>query len=853
MMPVRRAFDPVRFLANGMRDEPQKPPALSQSSAPHTERAVYRTIPIRELIADKLVDLSKQMKLSLSRADMLAVQRIFQAEERDPTDVELEVIAQTWSEHCKHRIFNAKIYHTLDGQQEVVDSLFKTYIRAVTEQIMAAKPGFVLSAFEDNAGFVKLDDDKAVCLKVETHNHPSAIEPYAGANTGLGGVIRDILGAGRGAKPIASLDVFCFGPPDTRQEDLKAKDVIHPLGIMRGVVRGVRDYGNRMGIPTVNGAIQFDPTFIYNPLVFCGTMGVIPIKDIAKEVKPGHLLIAAGGRTGKDGLKGATFSSAELTTGSHEEDQTAVKIGNPIEEKKVADFVLEARARGLIQFITDCGAGGFSSAAGEMLREVGGEVWLENCPLKEPGLESWQVFISESQERMVMAIEERDLPALQKIADTYETEIFVLAKADGQKRLRVLHHGEIVCDLHVEALHEAPRREMRAKWKSGATGTVASSQGGATGPAATKGKPAACPAFIHLQPVSFTQSLKTILSDFAIVSREPVIREYDHEVQGNTVLKPLAGASGDAPQDGAVVRVDGSQRLVSLACSLLPEWGKTDPHLMGRACVDECVRQLVAVGSDPDRIAILDNFCLGNPDSERELGALVECTKGMAQAAVAYATPFVSGKDSFYNYFLTDEGPVSIPVTLLVSGFGILESPAHVTGASIRRAGSKICILGKTSPGLRGSVFARLTRLPADAFSPPSFDEAKALADYRAYHELVKEGAVLSAHDVSEGGLATALAEMAFSGKAGIKADVSRIPACGACDNAELLFSETPGRIVIEVAPEHIEKATSRGFVVIGETTGDKWLHIANVNSTLVDAATSELKPLWQNGLREFY
>ncbi|MDP1589906.1 MAG: AIR synthase related protein, partial [Prosthecobacter sp.] len=233
-------------------------------------QAVFRSIPLRDLTADQLLDLSKRMKLSLSKADMLAVQKIYQDEGREPTDVEMEVIAQTWSEHCKHRIFGAKIYHTLNGKQEVVDGLFKTYIRAVTEEICKTKPDFVLSAFEDNAGFVRLDDDKAVCLKVETHNHPSAIEPYAGANTGLGGVIRDILGAGKGAKPVASIDVFCFGPPDIEQDQIKAKDVIHPLGVMRGVVRGVRDYGNRMGIPTVNGAIQFDDTFIYNPLVFCG-------------------------------------------------------------------------------------------------------------------------------------------------------------------------------------------------------------------------------------------------------------------------------------------------------------------------------------------------------------------------------------------------------------------------------------------------------------------------------------------------------------------------------------------------------------------------------------------------------
>lgn len=803
---------------------------LFKCTVPMSDRAVFRTIPVRELPADQLLDLSKRMKLSLSKADMLVVQQIFNEEGRDPTDVELEVIAQTWSEHCKHRIFNAKISHILNGREETVDSLFKTYIRSTTEKIMADKPDFVLSAFVDNAGFVKLDEDKAVCLKVETHNHPSAIEPYAGANTGLGGVIRDILGAGKGAKPVASLDVFCFGPPDTKQEDLKAKDVIHPLGIMRGVVRGVRDYGNRMGIPTVNGAIQFDDTFIYNPLVFCGTAGVIPIQDIPKEVKPGHLLIAAGGRTGKDGLKGATFSSAELTTDSHEEDQTAVQIGNPIEEKKVADFVLAAREAGLIEFITDCGAGGFSSAAGEMLSEVGGEVWLENCPLKEPGLESWQVFISESQERMVMAVEEHNLPALQAIADKWQSEIFVLAKADGSKRLRVLHHGSVVCDLPVEKLHGAPRREMKSHWR----------------------QPIAANPKVAVRPESWTQVLKTLLADFAIVSREPIIREYDHEVQGNTVLKPLAGASGDAPQDGSVIKVDGSKQLVALACALLPEWGKNDPHAMGRACVDECVRQLVAMGANPQRLAILDNFCMGNPDAEKELGALVECTKGMAEAALAYGAPFVSGKDSFYNYFITEDGPVSIPVTLLVSGFGIIEDAKHVVGASLRRQGSKLCLIGGTTPGLRGSVFAKYTQ-GAGLDGAPSWCESTTWASYGKYHELAKQGAVLSCHDLSEGGLAVALAEMAFSGKAGLKVELENVPADRACTTAELLFGETPGRLLLEVAPEHLAAAKAAGAVVIGEATAEKYLNITLRGSTLIDAAISDLKPIWQGGLVPYY
>ena len=802
-----------------------------------SSKAVFSHIPLTTLSADELLDLSKRMKLSLSQEDMLAVQKIFVEEQREPTEVELEVIAQTWSEHCKHRIFGARITHTLNGKEEIVDSLFKTYIRDVTFRIMERKPNFVLSAFVDNAGFVKLDDKLAICLKAETHNHPSAIEPYAGANTGLGGVIRDILGAGKGSKPIASLDVFCFGPPDTKQEDIKAKDVIHPLGIMRGVVRGVRDYGNRMGIPTTSGAIQFDDSYIYNPLVFCGTMGVIPIKDIAKEVKPGHILVAAGGRTGKDGLKGATFSSVSLTTASHEEDQTAVQIGNPIEEKKVGDFIIAAREKGLIQFVTDCGAGGFSSAAGEMLSEVGGEIWLENAPLKAPDLLSWQIFISESQERMVMAVEESALPELQKLADIYETEMFQLGKADGTGILKVTHHGEMVCKLDNSKLHEAPRRHMTANW---------------TAPKKGQDDIIAIDTFIEGNAL-----LQEVLADFAIVSREPIIREYDHEVQGNTLLKPLAGASGDAPQDGSVVRVDGSDQLAAMAVAILPEWGKTQPYLMGRACVDECVRQLVAMGANPQRIAILDNFCMGNPDDHRELGALVETVKGMAMTAELYGTPFVSGKDSFYNYFKTDEGPISIPCTLLVSGFGVVEKPEHIVGASIRQPGNHLMMLGEASSGLAGSVFARLIgqRSRDDVSFPkaPRFDEVEAFKAYGRYYELVKKGLVLSCHDVSEGGLAVALAEMGFSGKAGIKVNLANIPTADSADITAHLFGEAPGRLIFEIAPESLKEALRAGFTLIGETTDDGMLTVLNRDKKHIEAKLSDLKPTWKSGLVEYY
>ncbi len=814
-----------------------EPPDTEIDTPGNSEEAkTYRTISIRDLDTDGLVALSEDMKLSLSLDDMQEIQNFYAADmRREPTDVELEVIAQTWSEHCKHRIFGARIEHTgPSGEMEVIHSLFKTYIKDVTDAIREKKPDFVVAAFDDNAGFIKLDDELAVCLKVETHNHPSAIEPYAGANTGLGGVIRDILGAGKGAKPIASCDVFCFGSPDTSAANIKAEDVIHPLGIMRGVVRGVRDYGNRMGIPTVSGAIQFDDTYIYNPLVFCGTAGVIPIEDIDKEVPDDAVVISVGGRTGRDGLRGATFSSAALDTDSHEEDQQAVQIGNPIEEKKVCDFVLEARERGLIEFITDCGAGGFSSAAGEMLSECGGNIYLERAPLKEPGLVSWEIFLSESQERMVIAVKEESLPELQKLADIYETEMTRIGEADSTGVLKVWHDEELVCELHNERLHDAPIRHMESKF---------------TGPEVRTG--------LEYDVSDLAGDLEKVFSDFAVVSREPIIREYDHEVQGNTFLKPLAGATGDAPQDAAVMHIDGSEHLMAMSLALLPEWGKVDPYSMGRACVDETVRQLTVAGADPDRIALLDNFCMGNPEDPGELGHLVESVKGIADAATAFAAPFVSGKDSFYNYFETDEGPVSIPVTCLISGMGIVDDAAHVTGSSIRRGGSLLVMLGKTTDEMGASVYARVKGIEGSAV--PSTDCEVALALYRKYHEAVKNGWVLSAHDVSEGGFGVAAAEMGFSMKAGVELDLGGVPFEGAADNAVTrLFSEATSRILVEIDPDNLAAMQDHfegcDFAVVGQTDAEhRNLQIRLGEETLVDASLSKLKDLWKNGLTPYY
>jgi len=772
----------------------------------------YTTIPVRELGETELTTLSSNMKLSLSTEDMLAVQAHYKELDRDPTCVELEVIAQTWSEHCKHRIFNAYITHETPEGTETVDSLFKTYIRDVSQKIFDRKPGFVLSAFHDNAGFIELDENLAACLKLETHNHPSAIEPYAGANTGIGGVIRDIIGAGLGATPVASLDIFCFGRPD-KEYDKELEHVIHPIGIMRGVVRGVRDYGNRMGIPTVGGAIYFEDGYLYNPLVFCGTAGVIDRTKIDKEIKTGHWVCGVGGRTGKDGLHGATFSSASLSTDSQVEDQQAVQIGNPIEEKKAADFILRARDEGLLENVTDCGAGGWSSAAGEMLSEIGGEFYLDNVPLKEPGMSSWEIFLSESQERMVFATDPKNWDRLQEIADMYQTELSHIGTATGSKRLIVLHNGETVCDLGAEFLHEAPQKKFTSS-----------------------GDPAKHPASVP-QISDFVQHLRSLMSDINLCSREPIIREYDHEVQGNTVGKPLAGAGGDCPQDGAVLRVDGSDKYLALGLSVLPQYGHTHPREMGRGTVDECVRQLVLRGANPDKLAILDNFCMGNPDEPEELGRLVESVKGITEAADAFGAPFVSGKDSFYNYFETDEGSVSIPMTILVSGMGVVDHSADVTHSSLRHSGSHIGLIGLTKDEV-----------------VPDIDAADALARYRLFHKAVQNGWIQSGRDCCEGGLAAALAEFGFSLKAGLDIDPLKVPAQGELEPATLLFSESAGRLVIEVSPEHVAQVEAlfqgQPFAWIGESTDTH--ELLNITG-LVSEPLSELKALWKNGLTPYY
>src|SRR5262245_50657400 len=417
------------------------------------------TVPLLSLDDNGLMRLSREGQLALNLDEMRAVQAHFREQGRDPTDVELETIAQTWSEHCSHKTLKGPIDYTeaIDGRTTTrrINNLLKETIFGATRELRRrmGADDWCVSVFADNAGVVKFDEQFHACFKVETHNHPSAIEPYGGANTGIGGVIRDPLGTGLGAKPICNTDVFCFAPPDYPPDQLPP-GVLHPRRVMLGGVAGVTDYGNRMGIPTVNGTLVFDERYLANPLVFCGTVGLIPVGRTEKAARPGDLIVAVGGRTGRDGIHGATFSSLELTEDSESISGGAVQIGNAITEKKVLDVVLQARDRGLYHAITDCGAGGFSSAVGEMGAELGAHVHLEEAPLKYEGLSYTEIWISESQERMVLAVPPKDWPELEALCRSEGVEAALIGTFEPTGRLHLSYQGQQVSDLSMEFLHE---------------------------------------------------------------------------------------------------------------------------------------------------------------------------------------------------------------------------------------------------------------------------------------------------------------------------------------------------------------------------------------------------------------
>jgi phosphoribosylformylglycinamidine (FGAM) synthase-like enzyme/phosphoribosylformylglycinamidine (FGAM) synthase PurS component len=783
-----------------------------------------RHVAIRDLDGDTLRKLSREAHLFLSLEEMNTIQAHFRDAGRDPTDLELEMLAQTWSEHCVHKTLKSAVVYRGEpmpsgrnmwsaasgetapqsGEVEIrYDNLLRdTIARATHELIAEGKTPWCLSVFEDNAGVIEFDETYGIAFKVETHNHPSAIEPYGGAATGIGGVIRDVMGCGLGAKPIANTDVFCVGMPDFPM-DLLPTGVLHPRRILKGIVAGVRDYGNRMGIPTVNGAVYFDPRYMGNPLVFCGCIGLIPRDMIKKRANPGDLVVVVGGRTGRDGIHGATFSSAELTDSHADEFSHAVQIGNAITEKKVLDTQLQARDHEggcLYTAVTDCGAGGLSSAVGEMGAEIGAVVDLEKVPLKYAGLRYDEIWISEAQERMVLAVPPANWPKVKAIFDAEDVEATVIGTFGNSARLTMRYEGKVVGDLSAEFLHHGiPKTQKTALWKATKDEPNAQRKQAPSEPNAQReqapsepnaqreqapSEPNAQRKQAPLDDIDPVEELKRRLSDLNAASKEWIIRQYDHEVQGASAVKPLVGPH-QGPSDAAVIRprLD-SNRGIAIGCGMCPHLADIDPYWMAVHAIDEAIRNVVCVGGDPARTAILDNFCWGNCEDPLVMGALVRACQGCYDAAKTYGVPFISGKDSLNNEFAPAADDVErlrgylktrnitladnrlrIPGTLMVSAISLIGDVTKCVTADAK---------AYYQNGREEESAFFLLGLPAGDGIGFSLDAAAKL--HREVHRLIRSGAVLAVHDFSGEGYATSMAEMAIGGTCAVEIHVDTKP-----------------------------------------------------------------------------
>ena len=826
-----------RLLANPVIEdvyfESHTPPEAS--TRPYEFRVVE--VPIRHLDDAGLMKLSEAGELFLNLIEMKAIQDYYRRIGREPRDVELETIAQTWSEHCIHKTFRSEVRLLDPDGKEVqrVDNLIKSTVFGATRQL--ARP-WCISVFEDNAGIIEFDETHAVCFKVETHNHPSAIEPYGGASTGVGGVIRDPMGTGLGAQPVANTDVFCFGPPDMDPGEVP-KGALHPRRVMRGVVAGVRDYGNRMGIPTVNGAVYFDRRYVGNPLVFCGTVGLIPRDKCFKKLAAGDAIVLVGGRTGRDGIHGATFSSGELTHEHETAFSHAVQIGNAITEKKMLDTILQARDMGLYSAITDCGAGGLSSAVGEMGSQLGAEVHLESVPLKYAGLSYAEIWISEAQERMVLAVPQANLEKILKVFADEGVEATVVGRfGTERKTLQLYYQGKSVGELEMDFLHEGLPRPLKE------------------GQLARPRKPSPPPP----PRESYNETLRNILAAPNVASKEWIIRQYDHEVQGGSVLKPLVGA-GDGPGDAAVIRpLLGSPRALAIACGMNPHLGDLDPYQSALHAVDEALRNCIAVGGNLERTAILDNFCWGNCNKPDRMGSFVQAAFGCRDAAIAYGTPFISGKDSLNNEFQTDSGAtITIPSTLLISAISVIDDCTRCVSTDLKEPGNFLFILGRTGGGLGGSHYLLVEGVESGGDVPP-VDMATSRRTMLALSSAIAAGLVRSCHDLSEGGLAVAAAEMAIGGNLGVQLNLAAVPtdlrgasaAVGSfgISEAALLFAESAGRFLVEVAPENHDRflrlVKDCPFGELGRVTDTGRCVIAGSSGAVIDLAVESAAEAWK-------
>jgi phosphoribosylformylglycinamidine synthase subunit PurSL len=832
--------------------------AAAGGIVPHVPKVSGRHDPTVQTVdlsvaEDELARISREGVLALSLAEMKAIKDYIGAEAAHPqraraglgekiTDVELEVIAQTWSEHCKHKIFNAFIdYDDGSGSTERIESLFSTYIKGATDAVRKAKGkrDFCLSVFKDNAGVISFTDDYNLVFKVETHNSPSALDPYGGALTGIVGVNRDPFGTGLGSRLIFNTDVFCFADPGFAGE--LPPRLLHPKRVYEGVREGVEHGGNKSGIPTVNGSIVFDDRFLGKPLVYCGTGGIMP-KTIngrpshEKRAMPGDLIVMTGGRIGKDGIHGATFSSEELHEGS---PATAVQIGDPITQKRMTDMLLVARDRGLYNSITDNGAGGLSSSVGEMSQDTGGCVlYLDKAPLKYEGLHPWEILVSEAQERMTLAVPPGHIEEFMALARQMDVEATVLGEFTETGRFHVQFEGKTVAYLDMEFLHESnPPLYLSARWK----------------------RP------IHPEPdfavpADLNRELTAMLSRLNVASKESVVRQYDHEVQATSVIKPMVGAGGIGPSDAAVIRpiLDRDEGVV-IAHGICPKYSDIDTYHMAANAVDEAVRNAVAVGGDIDHLAGLDNFCWcdpvaseKNPDGGYKLAQLVRANQGLSDTAVGYGVPLISGKDSMKNDYQIGDTKISIPPTILFSVIGKIGNVNRAATMDAKRPGDLVYVLGATKSELGGSEYFASKGYVGN--SVPAVDIPGNATRYRALSRAISDGLTASVHDLSDAGLGAAAAETALAGDLGMEIDLATVVREGTDRDDYLLFSETAGRFLVTVKPDAagaFEKTMAgTACARVGRVTEQRRLVVRGLSGgVVIDLSLDDICEAWRRPL----
>ena len=808
-----------------------------------------------EVADEDLLRISKEGMLALNLEEMKAIQAYAVDPQRCPsraavglgerlTDAELEALAQTWSEHCKHKIFAARIdYEDDQGNRETIDSLFKSYIVRATREIREQKgdKDFCLSVFKDNAGVIRFNDDWSLVFKVETHNSPSALDPYGGALTGIVGVNRDPFGTGMGARLIFNTDVFCFASPFYRKP--LPPRLLHPRRIFEGVVEGVEHGGNKSGIPTVNGSIVFDDRFAGKPLVYCGTAALMPATlhgrpGHEKMARVGDRIVMVGGRIGKDGIHGATFSSEELHEGS---PVTAVQIGDPITQKRMFDFLLIARDRGLYRAITDNGAGGLSSSVGEMAQDTGGfEMHLDRAPLKYPGLQPWEILISEAQERMTVAVPPEDLDAFTRLAREMDVEASDLGQFTDSGYFHCLYRGETVTYLEMDFLHDGvPQMTIPARWE-----------------AKDLREPNAP------QPLDLGSTLRHLLGRLDICSKESVVRRYDHEVQAGTVLKPLVGVANDGPADAAVVRpLFDSFEGVVVAHGICPRYSDLDTYHMMACAIDEGLRNYVAVGGDIEHVAGLDNFCWCDPvqsektpDGAFKAAQLVRANKALYEYCLAFGVPLISGKDSMKNDYQIGDTKISIPPTVLFSVIGKIEDLRKAVTMDVKRPGDLVYLLGITRDELGGSEYYDMLGFLGK--NVPTVDAAYALDLFKTINRAQEEGLLASCHDLSDGGLGVALAEKAFAGGFGMHVDLRTAKTDRTLREDALLFSETPTRFLVTVRPEDRGRFedlfATRDAALLGAVSEDSELRVTGLDGEiLIRSDIFDLKEAWQSPLKE--